>query len=255
MVTVSDRNAAGTSITEKALWIRKIREKFVDPQCAQPLYERFLEFAEQFSENGHYLRNCQTMAAILNQTTALHEPSIRVLECGGLSLIGKFLNAFGYNIRTTSTDLRYSIDASDSEFDIVLSLEVIEHIKDQTEESFSDLVLFNGSGVQQYCREMARVTAKGGFVVLTTPNPCSVKSVLNICEYKPPELFRPHVREYSREELVSLMKGFDLVAYDTHFSFFLLGDGGLRASRKVFEALGVSVQDRGDDHFMLFRRV
>lgn len=238
----------------KTQWIQNIRAREIDPQCNHPLYEDFLRFAQVHVEDGHYLRNCQTLAALLNHSPDCINRSARILECGGLSLISKFLLKAGYKVSATSSDLRYDIDADDGSVDVLFSLEVVEHIKDQAETQLAEVVLFRGTGVTRYCSEMRRVCRAGGILLLTTPNPCSLRVLQNLVSGLPPMVFRPHVREYTKTELVEMLQGFALESYAAHYSFFNLGDNGKLLASQQFGALGAISEGRGDDHCMIFRR-
>ena len=241
------------SSVSKRQYIQSLRESEIDAGCAEPLYASFLSYAEPHREDAHYYRNCQTLAWLLAHSTMLRDKRSKILECGGLSLMAQFLQSEGFDVRASSSDLRYEIDCENQACDLVFSLETIEHIKDQTEKDFSDIVLFYESGVKQYCAEMRRITRAGGEVFVTTPNPCSLRALQNLIDFEPPMVFRPHVREYTRDELVTFMRPFHLAHYETQYSFFNLGQHGPDTSQKLFGSLGVSAADRGDDHLLLFR--
>src|SRR6185369_3402448 len=240
--------------SEKTKFILSVRRKEVDPTCSHPLYLKFLESSALSSAQPHYLRNCQTLAGIINSCDVLEDRKARIVETGGASIIGQFLAAEGFSYRTTSSDLRYSIDVGDGQADLLLSLEVIEHLKDQTSANMCDIVLFRETGVRQYCAEMARVVRSGGRVVLTSPNPCSLVALTRLLQFEPPVIFRPHVREYSRQELCDFMTGFAVEHYSTNFSFFHLGQAGAAEADRVFKLLGADEKCRGDDHLFVFKK-
>jgi ubiquinone/menaquinone biosynthesis C-methylase UbiE len=93
------------------------------------------------------------------------------------------------------------IPIADNCIDIVLSNQVIEHIKD-----------YNG-----YLSEIARVLKPGGFLIISTPNfHCPRNTLLKLIGHKPilrwaniknlpPEEFRGHVQEFTEEELKTLL--------------------------------------------------
>jgi SAM-dependent methyltransferase len=149
--------------------------------------------------------------------------------------------------------LRYAIDAADESFDLLLSLEVLEHIKDQTEKVFGDIVLFNGSGAQKFVDEIWRVVRPGGLVILTTPNPTCLLALIKLIGYEPPMVYRPHVREYTKGEICKLFDKFKLVKYCSFFAYGYIGIGEQKA-REYVERLGWDPADRGDCHFFVFQR-
>src|SRR5216684_3350424 len=185
------------NIDEKMQYLRRVARQYIDPITTHPYYQHFIRFLDQCGPEEHYPRYALTMAEALNTLGDMISSAgaLSVCETGGLSLISRFLINEGCSVKATKTDLRYAIDAADESIDLLLSLEVLEHIKDQHEQQFDEVVRFNGSGARKYVDEMWRVLKPGGFIVLTTPNPCSLKTIMQIIEYEPPAIFRPHVRE------------------------------------------------------------
>jgi SAM-dependent methyltransferase len=238
---------------EKVRYIRRVRERFVDPTTESILYKQFVEFASPRIDDDHYLRNMQTFAGLVSRTDVLERSGSNILETGGYSLISRFLIAKGFAVACTSSDLREEINFPADTFDLVLSLEVLEHLKDRQERQFSDVVLFRGTGARQYANEIKRVLRPGGIFLLTTPNPCSLKCLINLLDYKSPMIFRPHVREYTIDEIKYLFEGLDIMHYHANYSFGLLGDSA-NVHLPMFEMLGKSTADRGDDHFLLAQK-
>lgn len=249
--TVDATNRESQNI--KTDYILGARRKTIDPEMSDfKMYWDFLNFAQKSVSHEHYLRYCQTVSLICRKLEySVLNSGFRVLETGGLSLVAEFLADRGCDVSGTTSDLRYSIDAPSGEADLVLSLEVIEHLKDQAETSFSEVPLFQMSGVKNYLSEIKRVVAKDGLLMITTPNPCSVRSIQNIISFKPPEIFRPHVREYTRDELYDLLNnsGFEVIDYGTNNSFFNIL--GIQNSDKLIsELFEGDLSGRGDDHFL-----
>jgi SAM-dependent methyltransferase len=176
----------------------------------------------------------------------------QIVETGGLSVISRFFADQGWPVRGTSTDLRYEIDADDEAIDLVFSFEVIEHLQDQREERMMDSILFRETGVKRYAAEVWRILRPDGHLVLTTPNPCSLVVLQNLVERRPPVVYRQHIREYTRDELLAL---FDLqtVYVGTQDAFSNFGYSKERY-RKVFEFADWDMSDRGDDHILILRK-
>lgn len=61
------------------------------------------------------------------------------MEAGGLSLLAKYLKDTGYSVSPCLGDFRYSLDSDAGAADIMLALEVFEHVKDQTSNLISDI--------------------------------------------------------------------------------------------------------------------
>jgi len=173
-----------------------------------------------------------------------------VLEAGGRSPIAAFL-AQHNDCFMSESDLRLAVDAPEGFADLVLSLEVLEHLKDVGEKSVVELALFQCSGAARYAAEICRVMKPGALLLLTTPNPCSFRALERLLAYEPPAVFRPHVREYTRAEVEALFAGLELVHYEAQFNFFF----PLEAPwRERFASLGWDATARGDDHLFLFRK-
>ena len=128
--------------------------------------------------------------------------------------------------------MRSTFDVGTDFADLVISLEVIEHLKDQPETEFSDVVLFNESGIRSYASEVQRIGKAGADIILTTPNPCSYKAIANAVGHSPAYVFRQHVREYSKTELLRIFDRLTPVHYQSLFNFFMMKEVGLRADWK-----------------------
>lgn len=251
--TVTSENSPSSLSAEKWQFLRAIRRTEVDRPDAPEIYSSFVSYLDEHCANpAHYLRYCQTFLAMTPYLTGTSNR--KLLETGGLCDITRFLRTRGYECRGSKSDLRYKIDAEDRSADIILSLEVIEHIKDRTEARFEDVVLFRGTGVATYAEEIDRVLAPEGLLVLTTPNPCSARALELLIANEPPMVFRSHEREYSRAELIKIFGKLQLLEAKTHWSFFNLGPQARQKWQSVFERNGWDANDRGDDHFMAFRK-
>jgi SAM-dependent methyltransferase len=236
-------------------YLRNVRKTLTDPLVDHPLYGRFLEFLAHYEDDIHYPRYAYTMAGLLGglgDRIAQHR-DLSICETGDLSLMSRFFLTEGYAVARTTTDLRYAIDRPDASADLVFSFEVLEHIKDQTETRFDELVLFTGSGVARYAAEMGRILKPGGMLVLTTPNPGGVRGLMQLVDGEAPVVYRGHVREYTKRELLAVFRDFELLKYASYFCYFFLHDGATRA-RELAAKIGWDPDERGDCHFLLLRK-
>jgi SAM-dependent methyltransferase len=133
-------------------------------------------------------------------------PGLAVLELGGSGPFTDLLReSSGLSAQPTMTDLRYPLPAiADAAFDLVLCMEVLEHLHDQER----DLPhRWEGSGAGCMLATAFRVLKPGGLLFLTTPNVCSLRSLAALMALRPPGLYRPHVREYTPAEVGALVRG------------------------------------------------
>tara|TARA_Y100000593_G_scaffold85752_1_gene163276 strand:+ start:1863 stop:2528 length:666 start_codon:yes stop_codon:yes gene_type:complete len=137
--------------------------------------------------------------------------NIKVLELGTPTVFTKMLKGrFDLDITNTNTDLRYDIPIQDK-FDLVLCMELIEHIKDQDTDNFLELNHFMGSGVRNLVSECSRLAKKEGAVFISTPNLHCYKVFQNWCRGLDIYTYSPHPRELSIGYLKEILgEWFDL---------------------------------------------
>lgn len=242
------------SDTKKAAFIAKMVEQKIIPKysgCGNFMdFYHYLTNEKAFNTSGNYYRYLNTFGAITQEMGVI--AGKKIVETGGASPISTFL-ARENDCYSTDSDLRIGIDVETSFADIVISLEVAEHIKDQPENNFNDIVLFNGSGIRCFANETHRIIKPGGSLLLTTPNCCSYRAIQNAINHEAPYIFRQHVREYNKSELVDVFKKFNVKNHLTQFNFFMLGNQSLDFD-KLFNEQNWSIEDRGDDHFFHFQK-
>lgn len=182
----------------------------------------------------------------------------RVLELGEESKISGYLKAHNRcRIETYGSDLRYPFVLKDSSYDVVLCLEVIEHIKDRTETlGINEIGMFTGSGVHNVFSECRRVLKSGGVLFLTTPNACSVDALSRIFLYQNPYQYPPHVREFAAAELRQYAEqyGFEEVDFSTAYVWYPLPGVDRKAIENMLIQANIPAEDRGDDMFMAFKK-
>jgi SAM-dependent methyltransferase len=206
----------------------------------------YLDHRSRFVET--YVRLCRNIA--LNY-------SWKIAETGELSGVSEFLRKQGYNVTALTGDFRYDIDRPDDSLDLLISLEVLEHIKDQDTANFDELVNFNFSGSEKFVAEIWRCVRPGGFVVLSTPNACSLINLSRLLEYEAPMMFWPHVKEYPPAEVIRRFedRGFVTRHWETFFGLFHL-DNKWRSQllTDLFTQRAASAEHRGDIGFFVFEK-
>ena len=97
------------------------------------------------------------------------------------------------DLRTTGdADLRYPLPIESDSADGVCCMEVLEHMKDRSED---DPATFTYSGLRNLLAECLRILKPGGWLFLTTPNVSSYGCLWSHLKGESPQWYLPHVRE------------------------------------------------------------
>lgn len=146
------------------------------------------------------------------------KPGCLVLELGGRGKFTSELEGMGAVVATTDFDIRkpWPEEFGDTKFDVVLCMEVIEHISDPDDGGIP--TEWTGKGVNNMLIEVRNRMQPDGILFLTTPNAASVTAIHHAMRLAPPSIYRPHVREYAPYELDALIRhhGFEISRRETH---------------------------------------
>lgn len=235
--------------------LRQYRRRHIDSAEDPALYTRFIEFCDAQVDSvthvNQYLRYCQTLRKLLPYL----RKDMRIAEAGGFCLISSFLKDEGYHCEALSGDFRYEIIAADAQFDLLLSLETLEHIKDQESSDIRKIAVFQFDGMKRYLSELSRVLKPEALLLLSTPNPNSYLVLQRWLSFDPVFMSPVHVRELTRQEILDLSAPwFTVVEYLTMFCFGVLDARKRKRLGEFTSRLGGSVDERGDDHLFVFRK-
>ncbi len=184
-------------------------------------------------------------------------PGMSVLEVGGRSVVLDFLEqTWGVAASATDGDLRYPFGLPDDSVDLVLNMEVLEHLKDRDEDNrdYWGRTMRTWSGVTSCLAECRRVLRPGGRLFCTTPNAAGTLAIERILRHEPPMVYAPHVREMTVTELRRRLDaaGFEVDRIETVWSWHAPAD--VTAVLATLDLAGASAADRGDNIFCLATR-
>jgi SAM-dependent methyltransferase len=187
------------------------------------------------------------------------EPAKAILELGGHGRVGVFArDTFGASYQSYVQDLRDPYDLPNGAFDVVLCLEVIEHLKDSrsSEIDINDIACWNYSGVLNLMYESYRVLRPGGVLLVTTPNAISVDVIKCVLAGDHPFMFGPHVRELVPMQVKAFgeLVGFELESFGTFFAWGVCDTALRHKILDMIAALGFDPSHRGDDAYYALRR-
>lgn len=183
-------------------------------------------------------------------STVIDEETQDVLELGGQGPFSELVRAAypDVELHHYGGDLRDPLTIPDQSFDVVVAMEVIEHVADRP--MGHGLTL---QGMRSILSECVRVLRVGGALFLTTPNACSAWVLQRVLLHEPPLLFEQHVRELAPAELFSLVTQSGLkIERHKCWSVWHMWDFGELFN--FMERNGYETVDRGDDQFLVARR-
>jgi SAM-dependent methyltransferase len=175
----------------------------------------------------------------------------------GLKALGHY---DGVNVVFSRCELREAFPIPSASFDLVVSLEVLEHLKDR---DGTRCDVFNYSGAENLVAECYRVLRPGGALFLTTPNACCTGAIGRLLSQQHPHMYSGHVREYTPSEVRRLLSegSFEIEILQT-IDVWSQSDRsesvGFRRAHRAAAALlaksAASKAERGDDIFVIAKK-
>ncbi len=220
--------------------------KFVEEAMEEYFHEQKLDKSERQKQSFDKVRFPKALEWLLENDFR----GKKVLEVGGYGLasyvIRKYFSDNEYI--NTAFDLREKFPYEDNSFDFILNMEVIEHVCDINYQHATTL-----TGVKQCLKECHRVLKRGGKMFLTTPNANSFWIIQRAMMQQPPMLYDYHFREFTVAEIRDLVAAADfeilLLKTETVWHFW-----DFSTIKEFMLKQGYSVENRGDDIFLLARK-
>lgn len=144
------------------------------------------------------------------------KPGAKILEVGEATEFTEMLKEFG-EVTNTDTDIRLSLKPG--KYDVIISTEILEHLKDlePSELDFSQLSTWNYTGVKSFLELCKKALKKDGIIFISTPNVSTYKCIANLLYGEAPFMYHPHVREMSEKELDSVFSDCGYTVKDKTF--------------------------------------
>lgn len=166
------------------------------------------------------------------------------------------LNSFDVDIETTTDDLR-SIVLYDNVFNLVLCLEVIEHIKDIDSDNIRDLAQFTGSGIKHMLQQSYNSLKPGGYLLISTPNLHCYKTLYNWVIRDSLLTYDSHPRElsekYIRLQTQNLFQSVSVV-YKNSWHGHGVPKDFVRKGKAFLDLIGESSYNREEDNVFFMCR-
>lgn len=193
-----------------------------------------------------------------NNILVIGSPCIMDIVANDIGLYGN------KKITYTDFDLREDFPYKDNSFDLILNLEVLEHIKDRENNGYKKDV-FNFSGLDSFMTNNRRVLTDDGLLFLTTPNACSYKNMIKLLQHRKPNRYFYHVREYSYSDLIYMfgkykfekiyMESYDISVDDHNSLHSVAFEENMEHINKMMEVAPIYTKNyRGESFYMFLKK-
>lgn len=154
---------------------------------------------------------------------------INILELGGISYFTKIMETLykdNNNIKihhTQHCDYRKEIIIDNQiKYDIIICMELIEHLNDLDNYRIETVCTFLYSGITQFFKNINQYIHEDTIMFITTPNINSYRCFKNMIYNKPAMQYLLHCREYSVNELIELLNNIKLFNINLITTFDLM---------------------------------
>ena len=156
---------------------------------------------------------CKRYLGTLHMLEPYLRPNMHVLDVGANDQMMQRLfdhYELGITVENFVGDIRYPWRLKRDRYNLVISMEVIEHLKDRPIAGLNELQLaiaFHYIGMWNFFIEARNLLQAEDLLLVTTPNAGSYLALYNLMAHQSPDMYYIHVRELSMLELISLHEG------------------------------------------------
>lgn len=183
---------------------------------------------------------------------------IDVLEIGEITNFTTVLKEYMPNINliySTGGDIRKQITITKDKVDLVICMEVIEHLSDIDSDDIGVLATYNGTGVKGFFNALKPYMKETTQLFITTPNINNYKCIFNLMYGAHAFAYGPHHRELCINDITDMLKESNyettLVTTETVWNNHQLHPYIIHDIHNLIKKYGLSTENRGDDIFII----
>lgn len=239
-------NINGPLVFKNTYNLSVIKDSTLISELQELLKNAFDSNSSEFADASYHLKRYAHTLKYL-QKHKIYKGN--VFEAGGKGFSTVCLNKYfpGYIIYHFEGDLREHINFSDKYFDIIIAMEIFEHISDVkgNRETHFD-------GIINMLMEFRRILKNNGKILITTPNASGYSSINRIIKGYHPFMYGLHFREYTPKELNMIFEyaGFSIIDLQTDYVW-------TNESYEPMQVNNIKLSNpylMGDDIFMLVEK-
>jgi hypothetical protein len=224
--------------------------------------ESFLKLYVPFKSpyhDSHRRRYFQTLSVIESYL----KPNMNILDAGGGGdMMQTFLSWYEESIvvENLGGDFREDFKNLNREkYDLILSLEVVEHLSDRIEVSKFDNASTYFTGIHSFYINCFSLLKDDGIMITTTPNVDGWSGLTRLLLFESAYMWHLHTHEYGLKELQNIVvsAGFSIVSSTT--ANYYWSRGNIAAMNEVKNLLTTKypnlAKDRGDCQVVVAKRL
>jgi len=151
-------------------------------------------------------------------------------------------------------DIRKDIKLEVDKVDLVICMEVIEHLGDIPSDDILTTATYTGSGIRGFLTNIKKYMTEESNLFITTPNVISYRSIANTLYGVHPFCYNPHVRELTPNDVQNFLveSGFQcIIKTETVWDHHRMSPQLVKTIQNFIKQLGFNETLRGDDIFVI----